>query len=176
MVTHRVRALAATASVAMLVLCGIGPAFADGGQTLTDCINDTIASYPPETPESSITGLDCSAYSDVTSLDGIQALTGLTSVTIVGAPGADGNLAPLEGLDLHVLSIESFGITDITVLRSVGDLQTLNVSGNHITDLTGLRACELFSAADQTVSEPAAVAGVPAALPAVTDTAGTAVP
>ncbi len=165
----------AAATVMALLFAGVVPAAADGGQTLADCISDTIASNPPETPESSITALDCSAYTDVTSLEGIQALTGLTSVTIVGAPGADGDLGPLAGLDLSELSIQSFGITDPSVLQHFEGLQSLNVSGNHITDLTGVRACELVTATGQTIGLPGAVVGLPSALPAVTDTAGSPV-
>lgn len=74
-------------------------------------------------------------YSDLTSLEGIDAFENLTSLDIVNT-----SISSLEGIEnstkLETLMMGGLGISDLSALSSLTSLKTLDTSSNDIEDLT----------------------------------------
>ncbi|MBF0291299.1 MAG: leucine-rich repeat domain-containing protein [Nitrospinae bacterium] len=97
---------------------------------LAACI---AAAFPGATTTTQVTGyLDC-GFKNISSLAGLQNLTGLTAMALYGNQIT--SLAPLTGLNaITWLDLGSNQIANVTPLTTLPNLTVLAIDGNQITD------------------------------------------
>lgn len=133
----------------------------DCGYVPTDCVNGPLTFVDPDLearvrsaalisagpllPQdvASVTQLSAS-YASITSLEGIECLTGLTTLYLSG--NAISDISRLSGLTaLTMLQLDSTsGITDLTPLSGLTNLDYLSAHNNQVANLTPLASLTLL--------------------------------
>ncbi|MDF1551803.1 MAG: chitobiase/beta-hexosaminidase C-terminal domain-containing protein, partial [Deferrisomatales bacterium] len=113
---------------------GSGTVFADAA--LESCVADATGGSLDPVTLAALTELGCDSRG-ITSLAGIEGLTGLSSLSLWD--NAISDLTPLAGLTgLTMLDLDSNAISDLTPLAGLTGLSSLSLWDNAISDLTPL--------------------------------------
>ena len=129
----------------------------DGSDLPTPCLHDreTDELTPIETGAftsfdrlASLTGLkELRLYAEpLTSLDGIQNLSGLEFLEIEYCPNLTDASAAFALPELWYLCLRQTGIDSIQGVQNLTELRNLNIASTNVTDLSPLAACDLSAA------------------------------
>jgi internalin A len=114
----------------------VGCVFED--DTLEASVRSALAQPEgPLLPETAATLTTLSASPDITTIAGIECLTGLVTLQLNGNQITD--LTPLSGLtELESLHLTDSEVSDISVLANLTELRTLSFVNNPVSDLSPL--------------------------------------